>query len=77
MIYNYSEQGIRELEEFFELNELPVSPFRLNPWTNVIDCGKFVENTLCLLNAHIGVSGYQPYYDHILELANYIENQKP
>jgi hypothetical protein len=76
MVYDYSEKGVAEMVDFFSYNELPETVVQLNPWTKILNCGKFVEDTMCLLQNHVGQAAYLPYYDLVYEFVNYLNNQK-
>jgi hypothetical protein len=66
--------NIKELEEFFATAQLPAT-FRLDTCSVVTDMKLFIESHLDMIRGHEGQKGYLPYYERLLSLKNFIENE--
>ena len=66
---------IEELENYFATVELPKS-IKLNRWTFISDARLCVESLLRFLNNHPKNKGYMPYYRHLLQIYNFLNNGK-
>ena len=60
--------NVSELEEFFNLRELPPGPIRLNSCTVVDDVRKFIQVELSIVKAHNGEYRYRTYYERLRQL---------
>ncbi len=66
---------IKELENFFKNTTLPSPPVKLNPWTTIIDIPLFITSHLEVIKVNNGVKNYEPYYNRLTELMNYLLSQ--
>ena len=67
--------NITELENFFKNTTLPSPPVKLNPWTTIIDIPLFITSHLEVIKENNGVKNYEPYYNRLTELINYLLSQ--
>lgn len=73
--FDFSPEGIADLEQYFKEAILPNDPIRLNPCTTIRDSVLFIQTTLCWLKNHPGNAAYKPYYDQLLEFKHYLESR--
>ena len=60
---------LKEIEEFFGKKKLSkYDHTRLNEWTMIFSCEKFVESHISILKANSGDVKYMPYFDRLKEL---------
>jgi hypothetical protein len=71
----YPSWNITELEDFFKTHAMHNRLVRLNPCTTIIDVPKFIESHLSIIRAHNGEERFQPYYDRLQELKEYMARE--
>jgi hypothetical protein len=62
---------LNEIEAYFQENEIPPGPIRLDHCTRIHDPEKFVEAAILTLRAHPGNRCYQPYYEQLVQFYKY------
>jgi hypothetical protein len=62
------EQEITELENYFASIEKPTHPVKLNSYSTITNCSKFIEAHLIELKTHSGNKRFTPYLSRMQEL---------
>ena len=62
------EQEINELENYFASIAPPPHPIKLNSYSTITDCSKFIEAHLIELKTHSGNKRFTPYLSRLQEL---------
>lgn len=68
------EKDITELENYFAGITLPTQPLRLNKWTLITDCSKFIESHFTAVKANNGKQTYLPYLYRLRVLKGIIQS---
>ena len=63
---------IAELEEFFSNPDLSDKPIKVNAWTTIKNCHKFIEANLKTVKANNGNKTFLPYLHQLEELKKVI-----
>lgn len=59
---------IKDLEDFFSKTELPKGKLKINNFSTILDCSKFVDSHLCIVKTNNGKNTFKPYLDRLIEL---------
>lgn len=62
------EQDITELENYFAGIALPTQPVKLNPYSTITNCSKFIESHFATVKANNGKRTFLPYLNRLQEL---------
>lgn len=65
---------ILKLEIYFNSIDLPPDPIKINSYSTILDCRKFVESNLATAKNYNGISTFLPYLNRLHELKNYFDN---
>jgi hypothetical protein len=68
---------IKDLEDFFSKTKLPKDQLKLNNFSTILDCSKFIESHLCIVKANNGKNTFVPYLDRLIELKNHLLQNYP
>ena len=71
--HNWSNE-IAELENYFASITLPKHPIKLNSYSTITNCSKFIEAHLIELKTHSGNYRFSAYLSRLQELKQHIEN---
>ena len=63
---------IKDLENFFSNTELPKGELKLNNFSTILECSKYVESHLNVIKVNMGNKTFKPYRDRLIELKNYL-----
>ena len=67
------EQDIAELENYFTGITLTTQPLKLNAYSTIIDCSRFIENHFATVKANNGKRTFLPYLNRLQELKQVLE----
>lgn len=62
------EQDITELENYFAGIALPTQPVKLNPYSTITNCSRFIESHFATVKANNGKRTFLPYLNRLQEL---------
>jgi hypothetical protein len=67
------EQSITELEIYFSEIDIPTQAVKLNSWSTITNCSKFIESHFATVRANYGKNSHLPYLNRLHELKDYLQ----
>ena len=69
----YWDEEIRRLEIFFDNATIPDEPMKVNSWTTIKNCRRFINSNLKTVKANNGNKTFIPYLDQLKDLMKVLE----
>jgi hypothetical protein len=69
-------KDISELENYFSNITIPEQPFKLNNYTTITDCSKFLQSSLTALKSKNGMQKFDFIFTELIELKTLLLNYK-
>ena len=66
------EQDITELEKYFAGVTLPNQPLKINPYSTITNCSRFIESQFATVKANNGKRTFLPYLNRLQELKQFL-----